>query len=150
MIADELRYMKRRGYSSGTGSVSPFVIRPYDIRRYACTRFSFYKNTWFQFQPAISYFFIYSQPWVFLILILTFVFEFPEHSSVKTQHLLDKVNKLLFTLNIGRCTCCIGYSTAVQHFILFCSVVHGYFRLLMIFYFLSFLTLSLPCFLSCS
>ena len=47
----------RRGYSSGTGSVSPFVIRPYDMRRYACTRFSFDKNTWFQFQPAISYFF---------------------------------------------------------------------------------------------
>ena len=24
----------RRGYSSGTGSVSPFVIRPYDMRSY--------------------------------------------------------------------------------------------------------------------
>ena len=43
-----------------------------------------YKNTWFQFQAAVSYFSVYFQPKVFLILILIFVFEFPEHSSVKT------------------------------------------------------------------
>ena len=47
------------------------------------TRF-FYKNTWFQFQPAVSYFSVYFQPKVFLILFLIFVFEFPEHSSAKT------------------------------------------------------------------
>ena len=44
----------------------------------------FYKNTWFQFQPAVSYFSVYFQLKVFRILILIFVFEFPEHSSVKT------------------------------------------------------------------
>ena len=44
----------------------------------------FYKNTWFEFQPAVSYFSVYFQPKVFLILFLIFVFEFPEHSSVKT------------------------------------------------------------------
>ena len=27
-------FLIRRGYSSGTGSVSPFVIRPYDMRSY--------------------------------------------------------------------------------------------------------------------
>ena len=36
-----------------------------------------------QVLPAVSYFSVYFQPKVFLILILTFVFEFPEHSSVK-------------------------------------------------------------------
>ena len=46
--------------------------------------FFFYKNTWFQFQPAVSYFSVYFQPKVFLILFLIFVFEFPEQSSVKT------------------------------------------------------------------
>ena len=44
----------------------------------------FYKNTWFQLQLAVSYFSVYFQPKVFLILIPIFVFEFPEHSSVKT------------------------------------------------------------------
>ena len=44
----------------------------------------FYKNTWFEFQPAVSYFSVYFQPKVFLILFLIFVFEFPEYSSVKT------------------------------------------------------------------
>ena len=43
----------------------------------------FYNNTWFQFQPSVSYFSVYFQPKVFLILFLAFVFEFPEHSSVK-------------------------------------------------------------------
>ena len=38
--------------------------------------FFFYKNTWFQFQPAVSYFSVYFQPKVFLILFLIFVFEF--------------------------------------------------------------------------
>ena len=38
----------------------------------------FYKNTWFEFQPAVSYFSVYFQPKVFLILFLIFVFEFPE------------------------------------------------------------------------
>ena len=41
-------------------------------------------NTRFEFQPAVSYFSVYFQPKVFLILFLIFVFEFPEHSSVKT------------------------------------------------------------------
>ena len=49
-----------------------------------CYTFFFYKNTWFQFQPAVSYFSVYFQPKVFLILFLIFVFEFPEQSSVKT------------------------------------------------------------------
>ena len=44
----------------------------------------FYKTTWFQFQPAVSYFSVYFQPKVFRILFLIFVFEFPEHSGVKT------------------------------------------------------------------
>ena len=45
-----------------------------------------YKNTWFQFQHAVSYFSVYFQPKVFLILFLIFIFELPEHrnSSVKT------------------------------------------------------------------
>ena len=38
----------------------------------------FYKNTWFEFQPAVSYFSVYFQPKVFLILFLIVVFEFPE------------------------------------------------------------------------
>ena len=46
------------------------------------TRF-FYKNTWFQFQPAVSYFSVNFQPKVFFILFLIFVFEFPEYSRVK-------------------------------------------------------------------
>ena len=33
----------------------------------------FYKNTWIQFQPAVSYFSVYFQPQVFLILILVFI-----------------------------------------------------------------------------
>ena len=56
------------------------------------TRF-FYKNTWCQFQPAVSYFSVHFQPKIFLILFLIFIFEFPEHSSVKTKHVLDKVTK---------------------------------------------------------
>ena len=44
----------------------------------------FYKNTWFEFQPAVSYFSVYFQPKVFVILFLIFVFEIPEHSSFKT------------------------------------------------------------------
>ena len=44
----------------------------------------FYKNIWFQFQPAVSYFSLYFHPLVFRILILIFVLEFPEHSCVKT------------------------------------------------------------------
>ena len=46
--------------------------------------FFFYKNTLFQFQPAVSYFSVYFQPKVFLILFLIFVFEFSEQGSVKT------------------------------------------------------------------
>ena len=45
--------------------------------------FLFYKNTWFQFQPDVSYFSLNFQPKVFLILFLIFVSKLTEHSGVK-------------------------------------------------------------------
>ena len=64
--------------------ITKFILQIHlDFRIGFYTRF-FYKNTWFEFQPAVSYFSSYFQPKVFLILFLIFVFEFPEHSSVKT------------------------------------------------------------------
>ena len=38
--------------------------------------FFFYKNTWFEFQPAVSYFAVYFQPKVFLILFHIFLSNF--------------------------------------------------------------------------
>ena len=53
----------------------------------------FNKNTWLQSQPAVSYFSVYFQPKVFLIMILIFVFEFPEsrHSICSTNSLTKKI-----------------------------------------------------------
>ena len=74
---EELEVLRSYAFFSRQ-SIIPLVCH------FSGTRFFFYKNTWFQFQPAVSYFSVYFQPKVFLILFLIFVFEFPEQSSVKT------------------------------------------------------------------